>query len=182
MTLWILLFGLLHSQPALTSAQNTGSAGEVTAVHSLYSVVQTAGRSSRLTEVEQEPALKSNFEQLNGVAPGASSKQLVAAKGWPQQVSRDPFTGYTEYHYGDVTAGLYEGYVYYAHIEGAPEHIELNGQTVFLKDQKLFQMLGKPDYRAEDGDVYEGGENALKIFRGSGRTITGIDLFDVTSS
>lgn len=120
-----------------------------------------------------------SFDTLEGISLEDDLKQVLSKKGEPHDVEKDPYTGYTELHYGSLTVGIYEDLVYYVHMHPPVKQVTLNGIAVPLENAGLEKYVGEPDFLAEDGDVYIRGNAALKIFKdpGSGQII-GVDLFD----
>lgn len=125
------------------------------------------------------------FYSMGDVALYDDRDSVVGKKGPPLSVTKDAYTGYTEYRYEDITVGLYEGMVYYVHADvdmnasASPGKIKLNGKWLFLESGGLALALGQPDFEAEDGDVYIRDLAAIKIYRDpETRTIVGVDLFD----
>ncbi|WP_379131339.1 hypothetical protein [Paenibacillus sp. sgz500958] len=127
-----------------------------------------------------------DFNDLGGIPLFVSEEEVLKIKGVPQDITKDPFQDCLEYQYKDITAGICDGIVIYVHI--TPEQAQhyglfLNGVELDPTKNNLRGLLGSPDFKAEDGDVYMRGNVALKIYRD---TITGewqgIDLFDGNSS
>ncbi|MDQ0091273.1 hypothetical protein J2T12_004710 [Paenibacillus anaericanus] len=120
-----------------------------------------------------------SLESMGDISLNDDRHDVLEKKGKPYSVDTDPYTRYTEYRYDDITVGLYDDLVYYVHADGDPEKIKINGVWVSLQEKSLLQVLGEPDFLAEDGDVYTRGLAALKIYRDpSSREISGVDLFD----
>ncbi|UQZ33536.1 hypothetical protein C2I18_08265 [Paenibacillus sp. PK3_47] len=113
-------------------------------------------------------------------------EELVRVKGEPLSVASDPWQECLEYVYADMSAGICSGAVLYVHV--TPEQagqfgLQLNGREIDPAQDKIRELLGSPDFVAEDGDVYLRGSDALKIYRNAGTgEWAGIDLFDGNSS
>ncbi len=124
-----------------------------------------------------------SFDSMGGITLYDDFKSVLLKKGEPDSIDKDPYTGYTECHYGSLTIGLYEDLVYYVHAGPSPKKISLNGMSIPLQEVWLRQYFGEPDFVAEDGDVYIRGTAALKIYKDplSG-DVTGVDLFDEAAS
>ncbi|OMF90708.1 hypothetical protein [Paenibacillus sp. FSL R7-0337] len=127
----------------------------------------------------------SSFDSLSGISLYMTEKELLQAKGTPQQIAEDPWAGCLEYQYADISAGVCGSVVLYVHASPAQAGrygLSLNGQVLHPQTMNVQDMLGTPDFEAEDGDVYIRGEAALKIYRNmeSGEW-DGLDLFDAYS-
>lgn len=120
-----------------------------------------------------------SLESMNDISLNDDLRAVVEKKGKPDAIAHDRYTRYTEYRYEDTTVGLLDDLVYYVHVDSAPENIKINGVWVSLQEKSLLEVFGKPDFLAEDGDVYTRGPVALKVYRDpSSREIVGVDLFD----
>ena len=118
------------------------------------------------------------YETLNGIALTDRSEDVVRKMGEPLEVTRDPLLGTTEYHYQDMTVGLYEGLTEYVHVEPTARSIQVNNQSILLTTGHISTSLGEPDYKGEDGDVYVQDHQAIKVFKDQDAgIITGVDLF-----
>ncbi|GAA0137349.1 hypothetical protein YSY43_41900 [Paenibacillus sp. YSY-4.3] len=142
--------------------------------------------SVKLAQVQQSnPKPITEFESMGEVSLYDDRESVVRKKGEPLSINKDVYSGYTEYHYKDITVGLSEDLVYYVHMHmdestGAwAGVIQLNGQWLPLQKQEITQALGEPDFKAEDGDVYIRDLAAIKIYRHpTTKAIVGVDLFD----
>ncbi|MCA1294497.1 hypothetical protein LBW89_15850 [Paenibacillus sp. alder61] len=124
-----------------------------------------------------------HFDSMGGVSLSDDVQLILSKKGEPERIEEDDFTGFTELHYGNLAIGLYEDLVYYVHTGPSPKNITLNGKVIPLQKPWLERYLGKPDFVAEDGDVYIRGHAALKLYKDADTgKITGADLFDDTVS
>ncbi|WP_410772265.1 hypothetical protein [Fontibacillus sp. BL9] len=124
-----------------------------------------------------------SFESMGNITLYDDFKSVLAKKGEPDSIKKDPYTGYTECHYGTLTVGIYEDLVYYVHTGPYPKKVTLNGISIPLQKVWLRHFFGEPDFVAEDGEVYIRGHAALKVYKdpASGK-ITGVDLFDDAAS
>ncbi|WNS42977.1 hypothetical protein [Paenibacillus sp. MMS20-IR301] len=127
----------------------------------------------------------SRFDSLAGVSLYMTEEALLLAKGEPLQIAPDPWGGCLEYQYADITAGICDGIILYVHASPAQAEqfgLMLNGLQLNPLAGNLQELLGAPDFRAEDGDVYIRGSAALKVYRNAGTGgFDGIDLFDGNS-
>ncbi|MNO19922.1 hypothetical protein D3C76_96660 [compost metagenome] len=128
----------------------------------------------------------SRFDSLAGVSLYMPLEELLQVKGKPLAVNPDPWQGCEEYHYADMSAGICEGAVLYVHVtpyQAGQYGLYLNGRRIEPHKNNPAEVLGIPDFVAEDGDVYMRGSTALKIYRNSQTgEWDGIDLFDGNSS
>jgi hypothetical protein len=155
------------------------------------SVVSFALQPSIALAFQHELSYSSNayinsFDSLAGVALYATKEELIQAKGVPLNIVNELWQDCLEYQYADMSAGVSDGVVLYIHVTPmqAQQHgLQLSGVEIDPGKSKLKELLGTPDFIAEDGDVYMRGSTALKIYR---NLVTGewdgIDLFDGNSS
>ncbi|WP_334078209.1 hypothetical protein [Paenibacillus sanfengchensis] len=123
------------------------------------------------------------FDSMGGISLSDDVQLILSKKGEPDRIDQDSFTGYMELHYGNLAIGVYEDLVYYVHTGPSPKRITLNGIVIPLQKPWLERYLGKPDFVAEDGDVYIRGHAALKLYKEADTgKIIGADLFDDTAS
>ncbi|WP_433944104.1 hypothetical protein [Paenibacillus sp. SN-8-1] len=118
------------------------------------------------------------FDTLNDISLSDQLKDVTGKKGKPDRVTHDKLTGYTEYHYKDVTVGLFEDQVYYVHLGANVKEMKVNKQWIALQSASLNRAFGPADYVAEDGEVYTRGYSAIKIYRDPTGNVQGIELFD----
>lgn len=87
-----------------------------------------------------------------------------------------------EYRYENVNVGAYEQWIYYISVPASAGSFNLNGHEVPMNGSRILELLGSPDFRAEDGFGYEHDGQALKIFIDpSNGEVRSVDLFDNTS-
>jgi len=128
----------------------------------------------------------SSFDTLAGVRLFSPEEELLEKQGMPVRITQDPWQNCLEYQYNHMSAGICGGYVLYVHVSPAQAQqygISLNGVRLDPVNNNLEELLGVPDFQAEDGDVYMRGDIALKVYRDTdtGEWL-GIDLFDGNSS
>lgn len=176
MNMILLLMSLLSPYFSASPQKETAAAW----LYPQSQVVQSFGHS-----VNVSPYIGS-FNSLAGVSLYMPLEELLQVKGSPLAVTPDPWQGCREYHYADMSAGICEGAVLYVHVtptEARQYGLYLNDQRIEPHRNNLIEILGTPDFVAEDGDVYMRGSTALKIYRNSQTgEWDGIDLFDGNSS
>lgn len=127
-----------------------------------------------------------SFDSLAGVSLYMSEEELIQAKGSPLRIAPDPWQNCLEYQYDDMSAGVCEGIVLYVHVspsQAGAYGLRLNDEKLDPVNNNFYELLGAPDFAAEDGDVYIRGNAALKIYRNAQTgEWDGIDLFDANSS
>lgn len=135
---------------------------------------------------DQQQAYLSRFDSLAGVPLYASEAELLQQKGMPLHIAPDPWQECLEYQYVDMSAGVCGGAVQYVHVTPAQAEqygLVLSGIRLNPVQGNVRELLGAPDFIAEDGDVYIRGSAALKIYRSPVTgTWEGVDLFDANSS
>lgn len=167
----LLMLGMLSPYSGGADFEPVFAAG-MTAPVVHASVSLSPAVSAKQTEVIKE------YDSLNGVTLTDREEDVVRKKGEPLKVTQDPLLGTTEYHYKDMLVGLNDGFTEYVHVKSSANSIQVNDQSIFLTTGHLSASLGKPDHRAEDGDVYVEDDKALKVFKDhSAGNITGVDLF-----
>lgn len=177
MKMVILLLGLLAPFISATPQDETDPAASATAV-------QLPAMFAFEHNIAADPYI-SSFDSLSGISLYMTEEELLEAKGAPQQIAEDPWAGCLEYSYADISAGICGGVVLYVHASPAQAGqygLRLNGQLLDPQTMNVRDMLGAPDFEAEDGDVYIRGDAAFKIYRNmeSGEW-DGLDLFDANS-
>lgn len=126
-----------------------------------------------------------HFRTLNDISLDDSIDDILANKGQPIHKEHDPYLGCPEYQFKDVTVGLCEdtGVVNYVHIDASEKRLKLNQEWIDMNIEAIRDVLGKPYYVAEDGEVFLRGSQALKVYMKPGSNyIEGIDLFDESVS
>lgn len=126
-----------------------------------------------------------HFRTLNDISLDDSIDDILANKGKPVHKELDPYLGCPEYQFKDVTVGLCEdtGVVNYVHIDASEKRMKLNQEWIQMNIEAIRDVLGKPYYVAEDGEVFLRGSRALKVYMKPGSNhIEGIDLFDESVS
>ncbi|WP_091000410.1 hypothetical protein [Paenibacillus sp. OK003] len=126
-----------------------------------------------------------HFRTLNDISLDDSMNDILANKGQPVHRELDPYLGCPEYQFKDVTVGFCEdtGVVNYVHIDASEKRLKLNQEWIQMNIEAIRDVLGKPYYVAEDGEVFLRGNQALKVYMKSGSNhIEGIDLFDESVS
>ncbi|WP_064640590.1 hypothetical protein [Paenibacillus sp. AD87] len=126
-----------------------------------------------------------HFRTLNDISLDDSMNDILANKGKPVRKELDPYLGCPEYQFKDVTVGLCEdtGVVNYVHIDASEKRLKLNQEWIDMNIEAIRDVLGKPYYVAEDGEVFLRGSQALKVYMKPGSNhIEGIDLFDESVS
>lgn len=168
----LLLIGLLSplngSSPSADDMAMNSNAASFTPGVVQASLAHFGTRHERVTELDT----------LNDISLSDQTEDVIGKKGKPDKVTLDKLTGYTEYHYKDVTVGLFDGQVYYVHLGADAKEMKVNKQWVALQPSSLNRAFGPADYTAEDGDVYTRGYSAIKIYRDAAGAVQGIDLFD----
>ncbi|MEC0172293.1 hypothetical protein [Paenibacillus graminis] len=177
MNMILLLLSLLSPYFSVSPQKETAAAAWL---YPQSQVVQSLGHSVNVS------SYIGSFNSLAGVSLYMPLEELLQVKGSPLAVTPDPWQGCREYHYADMSAGICEGAVLYVHVtptEARQYGLYLNDQRIEPHRNNLVEILGTPDFVAEDGDVYMRGSTALKIYRNSQTgEWDGIDLFDGDSS
>lgn len=119
-----------------------------------------------------------SYGTLNGVSLTDNKHDVIRKLGTPARIEQEDLSGVTKLHYKDMEVGVRNGYTEYVHVKPSAVSFQVEGQRIGMTTDLVRASLGKPYFKAEDGDVYLENQNALKVFidRDSGQ-IEGIDLF-----
>lgn len=119
-----------------------------------------------------------SYGSLNGITLTDRKQDVIRKLGTPVEVKRDAISGVTEFHYKDMEVGLRRGLTEYVHVKPSAKSFRVEDRSVGMTSAQIRKTLGKPYFKAEDGDVYLNDGYALKVFknRETGQ-ITGVDLF-----
>ncbi|MCM3626934.1 hypothetical protein M3194_06110 [Paenibacillus glycanilyticus] len=85
--------------------------------------------------------------------------------GKPVRVTRDDyFTEQETYEYPNLDVVFSDGIMEEIKVSGSADTIWIDDQEIPVSIGALIEALGEPDYKADDGIVYERQENVLKLF------------------
>lgn len=148
----------------------------VTTQQAFYKVPMENSKNQPLTS-------KDPFETVNDISLLDHKEDIIHKKGEPLHVNEISFTGCTDYEYDDMTIGICEDWVNYVHVDAIVGTFKVNGQDIRITEKQISDVLGTPQFHAEDGEVYIRGDQAIKVYNDPlTGTIQGIDFFDETSS
>lgn len=119
-------------------------------------------------ELDQEISI--SYRVINELDLDANVDTVIQLFGEPLERTTDPLLGTEEFHYSELTIGVYEDLVDYIVIPASANQLQLGDVTVTVEMEELKRMLGQPDYTAEDGLVYVQDEVCLKLFYGENET------------
>ncbi|AWP25740.1 hypothetical protein PVOR_30033 [Paenibacillus vortex V453] len=119
-----------------------------------------------------------SYGTLNGISLTDSKKDVIRKLGTPARTEQEDLSGITKLHYKDMEVGVRNGYTEYVHVKPSADSFQVEDQSIGMTTERVRASLGKPYFKAEDGDVYLENQNALKVYvdRDTGQ-IEGIDLF-----
>lgn len=119
-----------------------------------------------------------SYGTLNGISLTDNKQDVIRKLGTPVRIEHEELTGITKLDYEDMEVGVRNGYTEYVHVKPSAASFQVEDQHIGMTTDQIRTSLGKPYFRAEDGDVYLENHQALKVFidRDSGE-IGGIDLF-----
>ncbi|MFB9277692.1 hypothetical protein [Cohnella cellulosilytica] len=117
--------------------------------------------------------------ELDGVALGDAGMEVSAAWGSPGTIEEDEwYPGCVIWSYADGrNVGLCEDAVSFVQVTAGAGQASLNGREFPLEDAALRQVLGKPEFEAEDGWGVVNGFEALKVFVDDRGKLVSLDLF-----
>lgn len=118
------------------------------------------------------------YGTLNGISLADTKRDIVRKLGTPARIEQDGLSGTTKLLYKDMEVGVRNGYTEYVHVKPSAESFQVEGQHIGMSTDHVRSSLGKPYFKAEDGDVYLENHYALKVYidRDTGE-IEGVDLF-----
>lgn len=175
LNIMLLLLGLLSA----SASHNPATVDSVPQLSVKLALSQLSSSERAIPGEDKAASPIGEFHSMGDVTLHDDRESVVRKKGQPLSISKDAYSGYTEYRYEDITVGLYEDLVYYVHVDASPAKIKVNEKWLALEKQELRQAFGEPDFEAEDGDVYIRDLAAIKIYRDpETRAVVGVDLFD----
>ncbi len=118
--------------------------------------------------------------ELDGVALGDAEREVASEWGKPVAVEEDEWhRGCAIWSYSDGrNVGLCEGAVSFVQVTAGAGQANLNGREFPLEEAALRQVLGKPEFEAEDGWGVVNGPEAIKVFVDDRGKLVSLDLFD----
>ncbi|NQX70168.1 hypothetical protein HQN90_28930 [Paenibacillus alba] len=157
----------LPVSPPKLAAQDDAGAGA-------YNLSQAASSSSILT----------SLVSLEGISLEDNTADVTAKKGAPLTTVEDPqFIGETIYQYPDVNVGFYEDVVAFVQVPARAGRIQINDQEIPLTLTDVKQLLGEPDFVAEDGVVFQRKEALIKLFmQPDTQDLISIDYYHLSST
>lgn len=104
------------------------------------------------------------LDTVCGVSLYDSRDEVVAKLGQPSAIERDEFFADMEvYRYEGLRVAFAGEFIQYVDI-GPMHGLDIDGIPVEATEEALVKALGEPDYKAEDGIVFQRDEALLKLF------------------
>ncbi|WP_261303767.1 hypothetical protein [Paenibacillus andongensis] len=124
------------------------------------------------------------LHSLEGISLDDNTEAVVAKKGYPLTFVQDPhFIDVFTYEYPDMNIGFQDGIVTFVQIPAEIGHVHINDQRISLTITDVKRLLGEPDYIAEDGIVFQRGEELIKLFIApETQELIAIDYYDLSST
>lgn len=133
--------------------------------------------------IDGEQDAEFRLESVNGITLWDDKETVVSKLGSPLSVEQDEFFPELEVlHYEGMEVGVEGGLVRYAAVPGTAGSITIDDKVLEVSVQAFEQVLGPPDFTAEDGLVYQRGANALKLYLGQSGEIIVIRYFHTSST
>ncbi|GLX66487.1 hypothetical protein [Paenibacillus glycanilyticus] len=105
------------------------------------------------------------LQSVNGLSLYDDKVTVQRMLGKPAHVSRDDyFTEFETYEYPNLNIVFREGVMEEIKVSGSADTIRIDDQEIPVSIEALIKALGEPDYKADDGIVYQRQENVLKLF------------------
>jgi hypothetical protein len=105
------------------------------------------------------------LQSINGLTLYDDKITVERMLGEPVRVTHDDyFTELETYEYPDLDVVFSEGIMEEIKVSGSADTIWIDDQEIPVSIEALIKALGEPNYKAEDGIVYESKENVLKLF------------------
>ncbi|WP_201004421.1 hypothetical protein [Paenibacillus glycanilyticus] len=129
-------------------ATNTGAASEwATVSHADYTVSDF------------------RLQSVNGLSLYDDKITVERMLGEPNQINQDEWlTELETYEYPNMDIVFRDGIMDEIKVSGSASTIWIDDEEIPVSIEALVDALGEPDYKAEDGIVYERRENVLKLF------------------
>jgi hypothetical protein len=126
-------------------------------------VSETESESPEQGAVTAEPAAF-KLDTVCGISLYDSRDDVVAKLGQPSVIDKDEFFADLEvYRYEGLRVAFAGDFIQYVDID--PTHgLDIDGKPVEATREALVKALGEPDYKAEDGIVFQRDEALLKLF------------------
>lgn len=111
----------------------------------------------------EQPELK--LQSVNGISLYDDKITVERMLGEPVRVTHDDYFKELEtYEYPNLDVVFNEGIMQEIKVSGSADTIWIDDQEIPVSIEALIRALGEPDYKADDGIVYERRENVLKLF------------------
>lgn len=105
------------------------------------------------------------LQSVNGLSLYDDKITVERMLGDPVQVTRDEWlTEMVTYEYPNMDIVFRDGIMDEIKVSGSASTVWIDDEEIPVSIEALTRALGKPDYKAEDGIVYERQENVLKLF------------------
>lgn len=106
------------------------------------------------------------FQDVNGISLFDNKETIIESKGKPVSITKDPFFKEMEtYHYPDHTnIGFSDGHMDYVEVMESAGSFQIDGIMVPMTLIDMKEVLGEPDFEAEDGIVFQRQQSLLKLF------------------
>ncbi len=126
-------------------------------------VSATESESPEQSAATAEPAAF-KLDTVCGISLYDSRDDVIAKLGEPSDIEKDEFFADLEiYRYEGLRVAFAGDFIQYVDID--PAHgLDIDGKPVEATREALVKALGEPDYKAEDGLVFQRDEALLKLF------------------
>ncbi|SFE56183.1 hypothetical protein SAMN05216378_3547 [Paenibacillus catalpae] len=105
------------------------------------------------------------LQSVNGLTLYDDKITVERMLGEPVRVTHDDyFTELETYEYPNLDVVFSDGIMEEIKVSGSADTIWIDDQEIPVSIEALIEALGEPDYKADDGIVYERQENVLKLF------------------
>lgn len=138
-----------------------------------------------VTDQSESNQLHITLQTVNHISLYDDVMEVLNKKGIPNHITDDPyFKDYKTYEYRDMSITFNNDLI---------DSVQLNvdsDSSIYLDERKvpatldaITELLGSPDYQAEDGIVFERGEALLKLFVDKGsKQINAIAYYHIAST
>lgn len=170
-----------------TSKQNPDQAAKLSPVQvtkqAAGQVTKRAAGQATKQVTKQAAAQSITFEKINGISLYDSKKVIVQKLGIPLSISKDKnLPDSEEYQYKHMAIGFNGDEVQYISVPAAEKLIYLDDVVLNIDLGEIKEMLGNPDFVAEDGIVYQKEEKLLKVFISQDTgAMSSIDFYTLSS-
>lgn len=133
-------------------------------------------------QVDDIEAAALTFATVNGITLYDNQEIIVMKLGEPDFVEVDPLIkDLVIYQYPAMNICFYSGELNYVEVLPEGGTIKIDDAIIPIRLVDLKKALGKPDFIAEDGIVFQRNDAVIKIFIDDTEEVIAIDYYHISS-